>query len=115
MAVRGCLCNAIGCQVAAGTRHIIDHDRFAPDFGKLLSDQARDYVVRTPRCKTDEQTHRPARISLRPSEARDGWEHGAASGYTQKTTAGMFHGVPPRSNAAQVAAGRSARLDRDCS
>lgn len=42
--------------------------------------------------KSDDDTHRPRWISLRPSEARCEWQRGCARGQMQEIAAGKFHG-----------------------
>src|SRR6516162_7885705 len=44
---------------------------------------------------TDNQTHRPRWIGLRPGEARDGRQRGSARCKMQKISAGKFHFEPP--------------------
>jgi hypothetical protein len=45
------------------------------------------------RTQTDLLAHRPRRIGLRPSNARDGRQRGSARCQMQKISAGKFHGV----------------------
>jgi len=65
----------------------------AEALGELLADQTRDNVGTTPRRLTDNDAHRPRRISLRPRDPRDGRHRGSACGQIQKISAGKFHGV----------------------
>src|SRR5262245_57386555 len=44
---------------------------------------------------TDNQTHGPRRIGLRPRDARHSRQRGSARGQMQKLSAGKFHFEPP--------------------
>ena len=49
-----------------------------------------------PAATANDDAHRPRRIGLRPSEARDGRERGSARGQMQKlSSVGKFHFAPP--------------------
>jgi hypothetical protein len=64
----------------------------AEALGELLADQARDNVGTTPRRITDNDAHRPRRISLRPRDPRDGRHRGSARSQMQDvSTVGKFH------------------------
>jgi hypothetical protein len=52
--------------------------RLAEALGQPLTDQAREDVRRAAPGKADDDAHRPRRIGLRPSDARDGRQHGSA-------------------------------------
>jgi len=60
-----------------------------------LTDQSRKDVRRRASAKAFDQPHWPRRISLRPSEARDGRQRGSARAQMQKISAGKFHFEPP--------------------
>jgi hypothetical protein len=55
--------------------------------GEPLTYYARDDVNRLTRGKSDDDAHRPRRIGLRPSKARDGRQRGSARGQMQKLSA----------------------------
>jgi hypothetical protein len=56
-----------------------------------LTYQARDDVARPASRKTDNDAHRPRRIRLRESKARDGRQRGSARCEMEKISAGKFH------------------------
>jgi hypothetical protein len=60
-----------------------------------LSDQARRDVGCAGRGEWHDQTHRPRRIGLRPSEARQRRQRGSARSEMQKISAGKFQSEPP--------------------
>jgi hypothetical protein len=75
MAIRWREHDGFGGDIAAGPGAVLDDEWLAEPVGQPLSEKPRKDVGRTTRCKADDDAHRPRRIGLRPSEARDGREH----------------------------------------
>src|SRR5215468_7769308 len=70
----------LGCDVAAGSRTVVDDERLTKPLREPLTYQTR-YDVRTASGReANNDAHRPRRVGLRPSEARDGRERGSARG-----------------------------------
>src|SRR5262245_1352335 len=81
--------------ITAGTRPVLDDELLAEPLRQPLTDETRGDVGATGGGIADNQAHRPRRISLRPSEARDGGrQRGSACGEMQKLAAGKFHSSP---------------------
>src|SRR5262245_42410326 len=70
--------------VAGGSRPVLDDERATELLGEPFGNQASVDVVRAAGRKTNNEAHRPRRISLRPSEPRDGRQRGSARGQMQK-------------------------------
>jgi hypothetical protein len=73
--------------VAAGARPVFNDELLAEPLRQPLPDQAREDVGRVAGDETDDQSHRPRWIGLRPSEARQGRQRGSARGQMQKFSA----------------------------
>ena len=67
-----------GSDVGAGARSVLNDERLAEALGELLADQARDDVGSAAGGIANDDLHRPRRIGLRLSEARDGRQCGRA-------------------------------------
>src|SRR5262249_14466743 len=59
-----------------------------------LTNQAREDVGWTAGGKADHDPHRPRRVGLRESDARDDRQRGGACGQAEKISAGKFHLEP---------------------
>src|SRR5262249_51877551 len=83
-----------GGNIASGARPVLDDEWLAKPVREPLTYQADEDVSCSAPRKPDDQTHRPRRIGLRPSDARDGRQRGRAGGQMmQKFAAGKFHDV----------------------
>src|SRR5438132_1351002 len=81
----------LGCDVAAGSRTVVDDERLTEPLREPLTYQAcRDVRTASGR-EANNDAHRPRRIGLRPSYARNSRERGSARGQIQKISAGKFH------------------------
>src|SRR5262245_24289085 len=78
--VRGRVYDRLGGDIASRARPILDDKLLTETLRQPLSYQARHDVGGTTGGKSDDDAHRPRRIGLRPSYARDGRERGSASG-----------------------------------
>src|SRR5262249_13251735 len=90
VAVRWRTHNGLRGDVAAGARPIFDDKLLAKSLREPLTDQACDDVVSASGGSTDDQTHRPRRVGLRPSEARRRQRRSTRS-QIQECSAGKFH------------------------
>ena len=91
IAVRRRTHDRLGGDVAAGARPVLDDEWLAEPLRQPLTDETRDDVGRAAGGKADDQSHRPRRIGLRPSDARDGRQRGSAGRQMQKIpTVGKF-------------------------
>src|SRR5215467_11536293 len=95
IAVGGCTYNGLSANIAAATRSVLNDEWLAQALRQPLTHQACEDVGWAASGKGDDHAHRPRRISLRPSEARDGRERGSARCQMQKISAGKFHFEPP--------------------
>src|SRR5262245_3329203 len=84
----------LGADIAAATRPVVDNKLLADALRQRLTYQAREDVARTRRSEGHDQMHRPRRIGLCPSDARQGWQRGSACGQMQKSSAWKFHSSP---------------------
>src|SRR5262249_52151122 len=83
-------------EIAGGTDPVLDHELLPEPVRQPLSHQPRGEIATAARCKADDKTHRPRRISLRRRDARHGRHCGSAGGQMQKLPAmGKFHFEPP--------------------
>src|SRR5262249_61586440 len=73
----------LGGDVAAGSRTVVDDERLTEPLREPLTYQARRDVRTASGREANNDAHRPRWVGLRPSEARDGWERGRASGQMQ--------------------------------
>src|SRR5262249_13282053 len=82
----------LGCDVAAGSRTVVDDERLTEPLRKPLTYQARRDVRTASGREANNDAHRPRRIGLRPSEAGDRGHPGSARGQMQElSTVGKFH------------------------
>jgi hypothetical protein len=79
--------DGLGADIAAATRPVVDNKLLAEPLRQPLSHQAREDVGRAARRERHDDAHRPRRIGLRKSEARDGRERGGTRGQVQKISA----------------------------
>jgi len=91
IAVRRCIHDRLGADVAAATRAIVDNDGLAEPFRQPLSYQTRDNIWRAAGASGDDPAQQACRIGLRPRDMRKGWERGSARGQMQKFPARKFH------------------------
>src|SRR5262249_39548677 len=54
--------DGLGCDVAAGARAVIDHERLAEDLLELAAEDAGKHVARSARREGDDEGHGPRRI-----------------------------------------------------
>src|SRR5215831_16547426 len=87
--------DGFGRDVAACPGPVVDDERLAESIRQLLAQQPCHDVGRAAGRKTDENAHRPRRIGLRESKARDSWQRGGARGQMQEFAAGKFQLEPP--------------------
>src|SRR5215472_12413478 len=80
-----------GADIGAPARTVLNDEWLAQALRQPLAHQAYQYIRRAAGGRGDDDAHRPRRIGLRPSEARDGRERGNARGQMQKLSAGKFH------------------------
>ncbi len=85
--------DGLSSDIAAGARPVLNDELLTKPLGEPLTYYARDDVNRLARGKSDDNAPRPRRISLRRSDAREGWKRGSARGQMQKFATGKFHGV----------------------
>src|SRR5262249_24854214 len=90
MAVGGRTRDRLGTDIGRSTRLVLDEEWLAEALGQPLTDQTCEDVGRAAGRKADDNAHRPRRIDLCPSEARDGGERGSACCQMQESTARAF-------------------------
>src|SRR5215831_11363321 len=95
IAIWGSADDRLGAEIGASAGPVFDDERLAEPLRQPLADHARNDVSRAARGKWHDQTHRPRRIGLRPSETRHGRQRGGAHGQMEKNSAGKFHFEPP--------------------
>src|SRR5262249_56748202 len=83
-----------GLEFTAGARRFFNDPLLAEPLRKCLTHEARNDVRRETSSIRDDDTHRPRRIGLRPSDARHSRQRSSAGGQTQKSTAGKVHFDP---------------------
>jgi hypothetical protein len=81
------LCRSGHADIAAGAGYVFDVELFSEVLRQSLCDEAGDYVRRTGGRVGNDYAHRPRRIDLRPSEARDGRQRGSARCEMEKISA----------------------------
>src|SRR5262249_116815 len=97
--VRGRVYDRLGGDIASRARPILDDKLLTETLRQPLSYQARHDVGGTTGGKSDNDAHRPGRIALRPSDARDSRQCGSAGGQMQKMPpVGKFHWRPSPSS-----------------
>jgi len=67
------------------------YERLAEPIREPLTNETRGDVGRAASQETNNDAHRPRRISLCPSKVRDARKSGSARCQPQKSTAGEFH------------------------
>src|SRR5262245_14013051 len=91
VAVRRRAHDRFGADIAATAWPVLYDEWLAEPLRQLLTDEARQNVLRAAGGNGDDQAHRPRRIRLRPSDARKDREYGSTCRQTQKLSAGRFH------------------------
>src|SRR5262249_8710047 len=76
--------------IAATAWTVLDDELLTEALRQPLTNEARSNVVNTTGRKWDNDAHRPRRIGLCPSEARDSRQRGGARGQMQELSAGKF-------------------------
>ena len=94
IAVCGGIGHDLGAEIAAGTGPVFGDKGHSEPLGKPLSDQPRGDVDAPARRVGDDDTRRPRRIGLRPTETGSARKHGGTSGQMQKSATQKFHDVP---------------------
>ena len=79
-----------GTDVGARARDVLDVELLSEMFRQFLCKEAGGRIGRTAGTERYDHAHRPRRIGLRPSEARDGRVRNPAPRPTQKIWAGEF-------------------------
>src|SRR5438132_11582509 len=79
--------DGLSSDIAAGARPVLNDELLTKPLGEPLTYYARDDVNRLARGKSDDNAHRPRRISLPRSHARACRERGSARGKMQKFAA----------------------------
>jgi len=82
--------DGFGRDVAACPGPVVDDERLAESIRQPLTQQPRDDVGRAAGRKTDDDPHRPRRIDLRESKARDGRQRGTRGQMQKLPTLGKF-------------------------
>src|SRR5262245_4278435 len=96
IAVRRRAHDRLGGDVVAGAWPVFNNELLTEPLREPLSYQTRDDVTRTAGAIADENAHRPRRIGLRESKARDSWQRGSARCEMQKLpSVGKFHSALP--------------------
>jgi hypothetical protein len=75
-------------------RSALDDEWLAETLRQPLTNQAREDVGWPAGRKADHDPHRPRRVGLRQSDARDGRQRGGARGQTEKISARKLHFEP---------------------
>src|SRR5262249_27528498 len=83
---------------------VFDDELLTEPLGQPLTEQARGDVGGAAGGKADNQAHRPRRIGLRPSDARDGRERGRARRQMEKLSTGKFQYAILRGRNTQITA-----------
>src|SRR5262249_25009175 len=97
--VRRCSHDEFGGDIAAEARPVLNHELLAEALRQPLTREARDNVGRAAGWKSDNKTHRPRRLGLRPCDSRHGRERGSARSQMQDlSTVGKFHFDPSLSD-----------------
>src|SRR5882724_1512509 len=68
LAVRNCVHDRLGRDIAAGARPVLDDEWLAEPLRQPLSDQTREDVIRAAGGKADNDMHWPRGIRIRPSD-----------------------------------------------
>src|SRR5215472_11263777 len=96
IAIRSRIRGRLRSNIAVRARPVLDNDLLAEPLRQPWAYQTRSNVMPPTRRETNNQTHRPRRIGLRPRNPRQRWQRGNASGPIQKLSAvGKFHGADP--------------------
>src|SRR6266853_766196 len=82
----GCsLCPLAHADIAAGASNVFDIELLGEMLRHFLCGKPREYIDRPPGRVWDDHAHRPRRIGLRPSPAREGWKCGSIRHQMQKS------------------------------
>jgi hypothetical protein len=114
IAIGGSLGDCLGSNVSRGAPSVLDHKWLVEPLGEPLANQTCGNVGAPTGCIADDQSHRPRRIRLRPSEAPDGRERESARGQMQKMTAGELHGATQNTTPAASLPARKTDEDYWC-
>src|SRR5437667_7898402 len=119
VSVRRRIHDQLRTNIAAGSWPVLDDKLLAETLRQPLADQTSADVGRSAGGKWDDDAHRPGRVGLRPSEARQGRQRGNPCCEMQELAAAQFHGLllPDRLYWARVnGRGRAmeAWIDRKC-
>src|SRR6266567_4535630 len=85
--------NRLGGDIGSRAWLFLSDERLAAPIGEPLTNETRGDVGRAASQETNNDAHRPRRISLRPSKVRDARKSGSARCQPQKSTAWRVHGV----------------------
>src|SRR5262245_65308575 len=91
VAVRRRTYDRLSADIGAAARPALNDEWLAEPLRQPLPDQTCEAVLRATGGSRHNQAHRLRRISLRPGEARHGWERSSTSYQMQKPTACRFH------------------------
>src|SRR5262249_60990615 len=83
-----------GAVMAAGPRPVLDDELLTEPLRQPLSHQAPEDIALAARRDWHDQTHRPRRIGLRPSDARYSRQRSSTRGQMQKLSAGGVYCLP---------------------
>src|SRR6516165_12486698 len=95
ISVRGRVHDRLSGDIAGRARPILDDKLLTEPLRQPLSYQACHDVGGASGGKSDNDAHRPRRIAFRPSDPRQGRQHGGTGCQMQKTSARKFHFEPP--------------------
>ena len=88
MAIRRGTHDRLGSDIAGRAEPVLDDEWLAKTFREPFTYQTCENVGRATGGKTRHDAHRPRRIGLRPSDARDGRQRGSARGQMQEIFGG---------------------------
>src|SRR5262245_61977058 len=94
MAIGGRMRHGLGGDLPLRARSVLDDEWLAETLRQPLTNQAREDVGWTAGGKADHDPHRPRRVGLRESDARDDRQRGGARGQAEKISAGKLHFEP---------------------
>src|SRR5262249_44740863 len=112
IAVWGSFDDRFGTDIGPRTRSIVDDELLAESLRQPLTYQTRDDIARAARCITNDDTHRPRWIGLRPRDPRRRRQRDSASGQMQKlSSVRKFHDVSSQKTLKTKALLRSQLMD----
>src|SRR5947209_16175430 len=94
MTIGGGTCYRLRPEVACSAWSVFNNERLPQSFGQPLPYQACNDVGRTAGRKSNNQTHWPRRIGLRPCDPRDSGSGEAGTGKIQEPTTNELHSFP---------------------